>query len=54
MQDIKNNSDIQEDLVRHMVLSSLLMYKQKFGKQFGELTICCDSHKSWRKPPKPG
>ena len=49
MQDIKNNSDIQEDLVRHMVLSSLLMYKQKFGKQFGELTICCDSHKSWRK-----
>ena len=49
MQDIKNNSDIQEDLVRHMVLSSLLMYKQKFGKQYGELTICCDSHKSWRK-----
>lgn len=49
MQDIKNNSDIQEDLVRHMVLSSLLMYKQKFGKQYGELTICCDSHRSWRK-----
>lgn len=49
MQDIKTNSDIQEDLVRHMVLSSLLMYKQKFGKQYGELTICCDSHKSWRK-----
>ena len=49
MQDIKNNSDIEEDLVRHMILSSLLMYKQKFGKEYGELTICCDSPKSWRK-----
>ena len=49
MQDIKNNSDIEEDLVRHMILSSLLMYKQKFSQQYGELTICCDSPKSWRK-----
>ena len=49
MQDIKSNSDIEEDLVRHMILSSLLMYKQKFSQQYGELTICCDSPKSWRK-----
>ena len=32
-----------------MILSSLLMYKQKFGSQYGELVICCDSPKSWRK-----
>ena len=49
MQDIKSNSDIEEDLIRHMILSSLLMYKQKFSQQYGELTICCDSPKSWRK-----
>ena len=49
MQDIKNNSDIEENLVRHMILSSLLMYKQKFGLEYGELVICCDSPKSWRK-----
>ena len=49
MQDIKNNSDIEENLVRHMILSSLLMYKQKFGSEYGELVICCDSPKSWRK-----
>ena len=49
MQDIKSNSDIEENLVRHMILSSLLMYKQKFSQQYGELTICCDSPKSWRK-----
>ena len=49
MQDIKTNSDIEENLVRHMILSSLLMYKQKFGPQYGELVICCDSPKSWRK-----
>ena len=49
MQDIKNNSDIEENLVRHMILSSLLMYKQKFGSEYGELVMCCDSPKSWRK-----
>ena len=49
MQDIKTNSDIEENLVRHMILSSLLMYKQKFGSEYGELVICCDSPKSWRK-----
>ena len=49
MQDIKTNSDIEENLVRHMILSSLLMYKQKFGPEYGELVICCDSPKSWRK-----
>ena len=49
MQDIKTNSDIEENLVRHMILSSLLMYKQKFGREYGELVICCDSPKSWRK-----
>ena len=32
-----------------MILSSLLMYKQKFGSEYGELVICCDSPKSWRK-----
>lgn len=39
---------IDEDYVRHLILSSLLKYKKKYGKEYGELVICCDS-KSWRK-----
>lgn len=49
MQQIKHNSDLQEDLVRHMVLTSILGYKKKFSDEYGKLVICCDSNKNWRK-----
>ena len=45
----KKNIQIQEDLVRHMVLNSLRMYRQKFGKKYGELVICCDDKNYWRR-----
>lgn len=40
---------IEEDLVRHMVLNSLRMYIQKFKREYGEVVICCDSRKYWRR-----
>ena len=43
------NNEIEEDLVRHMVLNSIRLYKGKFGKQYGELVICCDDKNYWRK-----
>lgn len=49
MQQIKHNSDLQEDLIRHMVLTSLLGYKRKFQDQYGKLVICCDGKNCWRK-----
>lgn len=43
------NVTIEEDLVRHMVLNSLRMYKKKFGDKYGELVICCDDKNYWRR-----
>jgi len=40
--DIKN-------LIRHTTLSTLKYYKKKYSKQYGEVVICCDGKKYWRK-----
>ena len=45
----KKNIQIEEDLVRHMVLNSLRMYRTKFSKKYGELVICCDDKDYWRR-----
>jgi len=46
MSDPKN---LDERIVRHMILDSLRMYRGKFAKEFGELVICCDDREYWRK-----
>lgn len=43
------NNEIEEDIVRHMVLNSIRLYKGKFGEQYGDLVICCDDKNYWRK-----
>ena len=35
----KHQNDVDEDLVRHMVLNSLRMYRSRFGKEYGELIL---------------
>ena len=45
----KRQNDVDGDMVRHMVLSSLRLYRNKFLKQYGELVICCDDKDYWRK-----
>ncbi len=40
--DIKN-------LIRHTTLSTLKYYKKKYSKQYGQMVICCDGKKYWRK-----
>jgi hypothetical protein len=42
------NGEVNEDLIRHMVLNSIRMYRTKF-KEYGELIICCDDQDYWRK-----
>jgi hypothetical protein len=42
-------TEINEDLIRHMVLNSLRMYHMKFGEKYGSLIICCDNNHYWRK-----
>lgn len=43
------NSEINIDLLRHMVLNSIRHNNQKFKDKFGELIICCDGSSYWRK-----
>lgn len=40
---------IEEDLLRHMIVNAIRGYRQKFGAEYGELVICVDSRKNWRK-----
>ena len=43
------NAEIEENMVRHMVLNSLRSYKVKFGSEYGEMVIACDNTNYWRK-----
>ena len=49
MMQLQHESDVNEDLVRHMVLNSIRMYKTKFSNDYGELVIACDDKNYWRK-----
>ena len=51
MMQIGNHTNlaIEEDLVRHMILNSLRLYNQKFGKIYGQMIIACDDKNYWRK-----
>ena len=40
---------VQEGIMRHTVLNTLRSYRQKVSEQYGELVICCDSRRNWRK-----
>ena len=45
-----NKSDeIDENMVRHMILNSLRMYRTKFSSEYGELVLCYDSKHYWRR-----
>ena len=41
--------EVEEDLIRHMVLNTLRSYRVKYGEDYGELVICCDSRNYWRR-----
>ena len=45
----RRQNDVDEDLVRHMVLNSLRGYRSKFSDEYGELVLCYDSKKYWRR-----
>jgi hypothetical protein len=42
------NTEIEEDIFRHMVLNSLRSYRVQY-KEYGELVIACDDKNYWRK-----
>ena len=40
---------LNKDLCRHLVLNSIRANVNKFKGEYGEVIICCDSRKYWRK-----
>ena len=42
-------SELDENLIRHMVLNSLRSYAKQFKSQYGDIIIACDSKKYWRR-----
>ena len=40
---------IDENIIRHMILNSIRMYRTKFNKYYGEVVICSDAGGNWRK-----
>ncbi len=46
---LNRGEELDEGLVRHLVLNSLRYYRSKFNEKYGELIICCDSKHYWRR-----
>ena len=44
--------DIQEGLIRHMILNTIRRYNVKFKDEYGQMILACDST-SWRKEKFP-
>lgn len=49
MMQIRNASEVDENLIRHMVLNSIRMYNVKFKEEYGQMIICADDKKYWRR-----
>lgn len=47
--ELKGSESEIKNLIRHVTLSTLKSYKKKYGKEYGELVICCDGRKYWRR-----
>ena len=45
----KKGVALEETLVRHMILNILRMHIRNFRKEYGEVVLCCDNRKYWRK-----
>ena len=43
------NAEIDENMLRHMILNTLRANRKKFNKEFGELVICADDKNYWRR-----
>lgn len=47
--ELKGNEAEIKNLIRHVTLSTIKSYKKKYSKEYGNVVICCDGRKYWRK-----
>ena len=45
----QKNTKLDESLVRHMVLNIIRTHVKNFKNEYGEVVLCCDNRKYWRK-----
>jgi len=46
---MRKNDEVDESMVRHMILNSIRMYRQQFNKDYGEVILTYDSKHYWRR-----
>ena len=46
---IKNSDEIDKNLIRHVTLNSIRIFRNKFAKEYGELVLVFDAGNYWRK-----
>ena len=44
-----NRGELEEDMVRHMILNSVRMYRPMFNEDYGEMVLAYDSKSYWRR-----
>ena len=47
--NMRKSNEVREDLVRHMILNSIRMYRMDFHQEFGEIVLTYDSKHYWRR-----
>jgi 5'-3' exonuclease len=47
------NAQVDENMLRHMILNTLRSNRKKFHSEFGELLITCDDKNYWRRQAFP-
>lgn len=47
------NAELDENMLRHMILNSIRSNRQKFASEFGEIIICADDKNYWRRSAFP-
>jgi len=45
----QKNTKLDENLIRHMVLNIIRNHLKNFKAEYGEVVLCCDNRKYWRK-----
>lgn len=46
---MSGDSKVTTDLIRHATISTIKSYKKKYGKDYGDIVICCDGRNYWRR-----
>jgi len=47
--ELKGTESEVKNLIRHVTLSTIKSFKKKYGKDYGDIVICCDGRKYWRR-----